>query len=288
MPSARIPLTERLNIETLDRNLFRGYAPSDGRPWVFGGLVAAQALVAALRTVKDGHLAHSLHGYFMRKGEPGRGIIYKVERIRDGGSFTTRHVMAIQDGEAIFTMTASFKSDEPGLEHQLPMPDVPPPESVPSQDELLAKHAGEKPIYALYQNFDRPIMVHDLNFVDPADPSVREGPRCVWWKSRETLPDDPAIHQCTLAYASDLTLAEASLHRHGRTWLDPNMIVVSIDHSIWFHRPFRADEWLLYVTESPTASAGRGMNFGRLYTQDGRMVATVAQENLMRQRRKMP
>jgi acyl-CoA thioesterase-2 len=274
-------LTSRLALERLDRDLFRGVSPNDRRTRVFGGQVAAQALVAAVQTTQP-RPAHSLHAYFLRPGDPKTPIIYAVDRIRDGKSFSTRRVVARQDGEAIFSLAVSFQNEEPGLSHQATMPKVPAPESVPSYDELLAKLPPEHPLSAL-RTFVLPIEIHDLDPIDPTSPRHRHGPHMVWWKTKEPLGDDLASHQCALTYASDFTLLDASLHRHGRTWLDPKMQVASIDHAIWFHRPFRADQWLLYVTDSPSTSGGRGLNFGRIYAADGTLVASVAQENLMRE-----
>lgn len=276
-------LIDRLDLERLDRDLFRGESPQDGRPRVFGGQVAAQALVAAVRTVEERRV-HSLHAYFLRPGNPKVPIIYEVDRIRDGRSFSTRRVVAIQDGQAIFNMSTSFQVDEGGPTHQAPMPEVPPPESVPSSDERIAKalERSKNPLYRFLQNLERPIVHHDLEPVDPTQPHVRTGPHHVWFKARGVLPDDPLLHQCVLTYASDMTLLDASIHQHGLTWFDPNIIVASLDHAVWFHRPFRADEWLLYTTESPTTGGARGMNFGNIYTQGGDLVASVAQENLMR------
>jgi acyl-CoA thioesterase-2 len=281
------PLLERLDLERLDRDLFRGFSPDDGRPRVFGGQVAAQALVAAVRTIEDPDRAvHSLHSYFLRPGDPKVPIIYEVDRIRDGRSFTTRRVVAIQNGEAIFNMAASLHKDEPGPDHEVQAPDVPPPESVPSMDELL-RRAFEKtgqPIFQFLERLENPILIHDLDPFNPLDPKPRKGPHAMWWRSRGALPGDRLLHQCVLTYASDFSLADAALNYHGETWLDPEMLVASIDHAVWFHRPFRADEWMLYVTESPSAQGARGMNFGRIYTREGTLAASVAQECLMRRR----
>jgi acyl-CoA thioesterase-2 len=238
--------------------------------------------VAAVRTVDGAHPVHSLHSYFLRPGDTRRPIIYQVDRIRDGRSFTTRRVVAVQEGEAIFTLSASFQKEEPRLSHQEPMPSAPPPESVPSYDELLARLPPKHPLAALKMVMN-PIAIHDLDPIDPTKPRLRHGPHMVWWKAKDRLPDDLLYHQCVLTYASDFTLLDASLHRHGTHWIDPKMQVASIDHAIWFHRSFRADDWLLYVTDSPSTSGARGLNLGRIYTQAGILVASVAQENLMRQ-----
>jgi acyl-CoA thioesterase II len=274
-------LLARLDIEKIDRDLFRGFSPDDGRPRVFGGQVAAQALVAAVRTVED-RPVHSLHSYFLRPGDPKIPIIYEVDRIRDGKSFTTRRVVAIQNGEAIFNMAASFQKNEPGLDHQDQMPAAPPPESVPSYQELIERRAASDPFFAKWAKHEHPILIHDLDPIDPTRPRAREGEHLVWWKADGELPDELVLHQCVLAYASDYTLLDASLHRHARSWLSPDMMVASIDHAIWFHRPFRADDWLLYATDSPSASGGRGLNLGRIYSKEGTLVASVAQESLMR------
>lgn len=274
-------LLERLDLERLDRDLFRGFSPDDGRPRVFGGQVAAQALVAAVRTI-DQRPVHSLHSYFLRPGDPKIPIIYEVDRVRDGRSFQTRRVMAIQNGEAIFIMAASFHSAEEGLDHQEPMPAAAPAESVPSMQELIRRRAESDPFFAQFEKMELLLRIHDLNPIDLANPEPRTGPHLVWWKADDPLPDDPLLHQCVLAYASDYTLLDAAIARHGRIWYQPDMMVVSIDHAIWFHRPLRADEWLLYVTESPSASGGRGLSFGRIFAEDGTLVASVAQEGLMR------
>lgn len=283
MSSEISPLLERLDLERIDRDLYRGESPDDGRPRVFGGQVAAQALVAAVRSVDD-RKVHSLHAYFIRPGDPKTPILYEVERTRDGKSFATRRVVAIQEGEAIFSMSVSLHKDEDGPSHQVPMPEAAPPESVPSNDELIrtaAKESGH-PIFRFLERLEQPIVMHDLDPSDPRRPLTRSGEHLVWFRSRGALPDDPLLHQCVLTYASDLTLLDASMRQHGLTWFDPSLQVASLDHAIWFHRPFRADEWLLYVTESPTTSGARGLNFGRIYTQSGTLAATVAQENLMR------
>ncbi len=285
MSDATTALLACLDLERLDRDLFRGRSPDEGRPRVYGGQVAAQSLVAAVRTV-EGRMVHSLHSYFLRPGDPKIPILYEVDRIRDGHSFTTRRVVAIQNGEAIFNMAASFQLEEEGFEHQVPMPDVPPPESVPSNDERLreAMKTSAHPILSWLARLDRPIVIHDLDPIDPTRPEVRSGPHRVWFKTEGALPDDALLHRCVLAYASDMTLLGASLAQHGLTWFDPKLQVASLDHAIWFHRTFRADEWLLYSTESESTSGSRGLNFGRIFTRDGRLVASVVQENLMRQR----
>lgn len=282
-------LLERLDIERLDRDLFRGYSPDDGRPQVFGGQVAAQALVAAVRTVAEGSArpAHSLHAYFLRPGNPKVPIIYDVDRIRDGRSFTTRRVIALQEGEAIFNMSASFQVGQPGPEHQIEMPEVPPPEGVPSNDERIAKAIEEDrhPLFKFLDQLERPIDLKDTDPVDPSAPTPKPGPHHVWFKARSALPEDPLLHQCVLTYASDFYLVEGGLRQHGLTWMDPTLKVASLDHALWFHRPFSADDWLLYTVESPSTSGARGLNFGHVFSRDGRLVATAVQEGLMRRRK---
>ncbi len=276
-------LLHRLDIETLDRDLFRGKSPADGRPRVFGGQVLGQALVAASRTVEAGRIAHSLHAYFLRPGDPSIPILYEVDRIRDGRSFTTRRVRAIQRGEAIFSVSVSFQVDEPGLEHQAPMPEAPPPLSLPSNEERMQKlqHTHAR-LFEFLLHLERPIEQRDADPLDPLAPRPHTGLRRIWFRAHGTLPDDPMLHQCVLAYASDLSLLDSALFHHGVTWFDPRLIAASLDHAIWFHRPFRADAWLLYAMESPSASGARGFNLGRVYSEDGRLVASVAQEGLMR------
>jgi len=282
VPATLTELIDLLDLEKLDEGLFRGRQLDDtGFIRVFGGQVAAQALVAAVRTVQD-RPVHSLHSYFLRPGDPKIPIIYEVDRIRDGKSFTTRRVVAIQNGEAIFNMAVSFQKQEPGFDHQEPMPEAPPPESVPSWRELVERRAKTDPVYTLWSKHEHAIEIRDLDPIDPTNPRTREGQHLIWWRSGGDLPDDLLLHQCVLTYASDFTLLDASLARHGRSWMQRDMMVASIDHAIWFHRPFRADRWLLYVTESPSASGGRGLNLGRIYSMEGTLVASVAQEGLMR------
>ncbi|MCA9610101.1 MAG: acyl-CoA thioesterase II, partial [Myxococcales bacterium] len=237
MSTATAALLEQLDLERLDRDLFRGVSPDEGRPRVFGGQVAAQSLVAAVRTV-EGRMVHSLHSYFLRPGDPKVPIIYEVDRIRDGRTFATRRVVAVQNGEAIFNMAASFQIEEEGFEHHVEMPEVPPPESVPSNAERIrqAREHADHPIFRWLSKLDRPIVIHDTDPIDPVHPTVRTGPHRVWFKSDGGLPDDPILHRCVLTYASDMTLLGASLAQHGLTWFDPTLQVASLDHAIWFHR----------------------------------------------------
>lgn len=280
-------LLNLLDLETVGVDCFAGTSPATGWKRVFGGQVVAQALVAALRTVDDGRPVHSLHGYFLRPGDPAEKILYEVGRFRDGKSFTTRGVLARQRGEIIFSMSASFHAVETGMEHQLPMPKVRPPEELPADEELL--RGNGRNITLTMQNYlarDRPI---ELRPTDPeayASPKPgREARRDIWFKSKFPLPDDAAIHQAVFAYASDLTIIETALVPHGRNLFDPQLMMASLDHAIWYHRPFRADQWLLYVQDSPTSASGRGYNRGLVFTRDGSLVASVTQEALMRLRR---
>jgi acyl-CoA thioesterase-2 len=285
MSRALDALVDILDLEELEVNLFRGRSPQEQRQRVFGGQVAGQALVAACRTVERG-LVHSLHAYFLRPGDPRVPIVYQVDRIRDGKSFTTRLVVAIQHGQAIFQLSASFQPGEPGLEHQDPMPPAPEPESLPTWHERIApvlpqlpeemRHwmARERPIDLRYDG-DIPIWK-----ADPGPPHQQ-----VWMRADGTLPDDPALHQCVVAYASDMTLLDTSLLPHGVAWADMGFQIASLDHAMWFHRPFRADEWLLYDLHSPSAAGARGFTLGRIFTREGKLAVSVAQEGLIRSRR---
>ena len=275
-----------LDLEELEMNLFRGRTPKEDRVRVFGGQVAGQALVAAGRTVGEG-VVHSLHAYFLRPGDPSIPIVYQVDRIRDGKSFATRRVVAVQRGQAIFNLSASFQHPEEGVEHQLAMPDAPDPESLPSFQERIEPFlAVAPPELKRWLERERPI---DQRHVDPGDylkPEARPARQLVWIRADGRLPDGPLLlHQCIVAYASDMTLIDTATLPHAISWFDPTWQLASLDHAMWFHRPFRADEWLLYVQESPTATGARGFTTGRLYGRDGRLVVSVAQEGLIRRRR---
>jgi acyl-CoA thioesterase II len=281
-------LLETLDLEPIEVNLFRGRSPQVGWQRVFGGQVIGQALVAALRTVDAGRSCHSLHGYFIRPGDPKVPIVYQVDRYRDGASFTTRRVVAIQHGETIFTMAASFHREEESFDHQMPMPDVPDPESLPGEKEVLAEFAERMPEnMRRYFARRRPIELRPAQPMQYLEPRAGADPvQNVWIRATAPLPDDPALHQCVLAYASDMTLLDTSLTPHGRNLFDSGLMMASLDHALWFHRPFRADEWLLYAQDSPSASGARGFNRGMVFTRDGVLVATVAQEGLIRIRRR--
>ncbi len=273
-----------LDLEPIEVNLFRGRSPKDGWQRVFGGQVVGQALVAAGRTV-EGRFAHSFHS-FLRPGDPAVPILYDVDRIRDGTSFTTRRVVAIQHGRAIFNMQASFQKDEPGLEHQLEMPKVTPPESLANETELRRRVAHRLPekMHAYFLR-ERPIEVRPVDPVDEFEPDKRPPVQNVWFRAVDSLPDDRALHQCVLAYASDLTLLDTSTLPHAISWWNDDLQSASLDHSMWFHRPFRADEWLLYAQDSPRAAGARGFNRGSVFTREGELVASVTQEGLIRVRK---
>lgn len=278
-------LVATLDLEILEENLFRGRSPSIGWQRVFGGQVIAQALVAATRTVAEDRPVHSLHAYFLLPGDPAAPIVYETDRIRDGGSFTTRRVVAIQHGRAIFSLSASFQTVEEGLAHQIDMPDVPSPENLPSDAEfaeMIARFAPD-PVKRYWQR-PRPLTLRPVDLSrylgkPPANPR-----QAVWVKTAGPLPDDPAVHRAVLAYLSDMTLLDTALVLHGRSVFDPGLQVASLDHAMWFHRETRVDDWLLYAQDSPSSSGARGFTRGSLYTRDGMLVASVAQEGLIRPR----
>jgi len=280
-------LFDIFDLETLEHNLFRGRSPQDGWQRVFGGQVIGQALVAATRTVDgEGRAAHSLHGYFLLPGDPQTPIIYEVARIRDGKSFTTRQVTALQHGQAIFSMGVSFHREEPGFSHQIEAPDVPEPETLPSESELLQDLLPKLPEpIQRYWRRERPVEMRPVDVRQYISTEPREARRSIWVRSNLSLSDDIGLHKCVLAYASDFFLLDTSLAPHGRNLFDPRMMMASLDHSLWFHRPFRADEWLLYVMDSPSASGARGFCRGSIFRRDGTLIASVAQEGLIRERR---
>jgi len=273
-------LIELLDLEELEVNIFRGRSPQEDRQRVFGGQVAGQALVAAGRTVES-HVVHSLHAYFLRAGDPKIPILYEVDRIRDGKSFSTRRVVAIQRGRAIFHLSASFQKVEDGPEHQFTMPDAPDPDGVAPWAEWMSERMGGMPEpIKQWLLRDRPI---EVRYVKPETDQGSAARQLVWIRARGRLPDAPLLlHQCVVAYASDLTLLDTAQLPHGIVWADPRYQVASLDHAMWFYRPFRADEWLLYVQESPCATGARGFCTGNLFTRDGKLVVSVAQEGLMR------
>jgi acyl-CoA thioesterase-2 len=284
MADAIATLLSILDLERLEENLYRGLSPQVGWQRVFGGQVIGQALVAAARTV-EGRTAHSLHAYFMRPGDPAVPIIYEVDRIRDGKSFATRRVVAIQHGAAIFSMSVSFQVAEEGLDHQIPMPKVPAPEELPSEAELKALFlaSAPEPVRRYWQR-ERPIEFRPVDLRHYSTREPLEPVQQVWVRATGPLPDDPEIHRCVLAYASDMTLLDTALFAHGRGIFDHDLQAASLDHALWFHRPFRVDDWLLYAEDSPSASGARGFTRGSLFSRDGRLVASVAQEGLIRVR----
>ena len=251
----------------------------------YGGQVLGQALVAAARTVEEDRAAHSMHAYFLIGGDPNHPIIYEVERIRDGGSFTTRRVRAIQHGRPIFAMSVSFHKHEVSFDHHIAIPDVPPPEELPSERELRDKIVDHLPKnMRSYWDHDRPIEMRPVDVTRYVDRSKGEPKQSIWMRANGQLPDDQRLHQCVLAYASDFTLLDTALIAHGKLLFDTDIQLASLDHAMWLHRPFRADEWLLYVQDSPSASGARGFCRGSIFTRDGVLVASSAQEGLTRRR----
>ncbi|MBI1385939.1 MAG: acyl-CoA thioesterase II [Rhizobiales bacterium] len=290
MPANPQPALEALlailDLEQLEVNLFRGQSPQDGWQRVYGGQVIGQAFVAASRTV-DGELhGHSLHAYFLRPGDPRVPIIYEVDRLRDGKSFVTRRVIARQHGEVIYAMSASFHIDEVSFTHQASMPPgVPAPEGLPTERELKALFIEKLPAnMRQYWERDRPIEMRPVDLSRYATREPMRPEQLVWFRANGRLPDDRPLHQCVLAYASDFTLLDTALIAHGKLLFDADIQLASLDHALWVHDDFRADEWLLYVQDSPWAGGARGFCRGSIYTRDGRLVASVAQEGLMRQR----
>jgi acyl-CoA thioesterase-2 len=278
-------LLELLDLEPLEVNIYRGRNRDIGTGRVFGGQVLAQALVAARRTVDAPREAHSVHGYFILPGDLAAPIVYFVDRLRDGSSFSTRQVTAIQHGRAIFNLSASFQIAESGYEHQTPMPDVPPPEELQNELELLRTMAHRIPdSVRTVLTQDRPIDFRPVAPIDPFQPEPRAPIRHMWLRVVDRLPDDPLIHQAVLAYASDYGLLTTALLPHGIAPRSPALQLATLDHALWAHRPFRADEWLLYAIDSPAAAGARGFTHGAFYTRDGILVASVAQEGLMRPR----
>lgn len=278
-------LVELLDLETLDSNLFRGRIYDVGAPHVFGGQVLSQALVAAKRTVEE-QVVHSLHGYFLRSGDKQAPIVYEVDRIRDGRSFNARRIQAIQHGRPIFSMMASFHTPEVGSEHAAPMPVVPPPEELISQKALhkdWVAQATEVPEWlqaAMTQTL--PIEFRQVQPWNQLDPDKREPAQCIWFRAVEPLPDDAALHRTVMAYASDFELLTTAMLPHGVSAMQQDMIAASLDHAIWFHRTPVADDWLLYVMDSPAAQNARGLSRGLIYDRAGHLMATVSQESLMR------
>lgn len=274
-------LLELLDLEKIEENIFRGQQPHEDRQRVFGGQVAGQALVAATRTVEPARHVHSLHAYFLRPGDPSIPILYEVDRIRDGTSFTTRRVVAVQHGRAIFNLQASFHAPEDGLDFSVAMPDAPEPTSLPTFTERMAPYAEQ-----LGDWYHRPRPI-DMRYVDqplpdapvPDEPQISQR---VWMRADGTLPDDDTLHACIVTYASDMTLLDTTLLPHRIRWSNNSIQMASLDHAMWFHRPFRADEWLLYAQDTTSTSSSRGLARGLIFDREGRVAVSVMQEGLIR------
>ncbi|MBO4269857.1 acyl-CoA thioesterase [Microbispora triticiradicis] len=286
MNSALKELLDLLDLEQIELDIFRGRSPEERFQRVFGGQVAAQALVAAGRTVPGDRMVHSLHAYFIRPGDPAVPIVYNVERVRDGRSFTTRRITAIQHGKAIFSMSASFHVEEQGVSHQAArMPEAPPPETLPTFQERMRDVFGDEPGWRDLLSKPRPVDVRYVNALPweaAKDPSLVTPENRVWFRYDADLPDDPLLHIVLAAYASDFTLVDTVLLAHGLAWGSSAVSGASLDHAMWFHRPFRADDWLLYAQESPWSGAARGLARGQMFSPSGELVVSVVQECLIR------
>ncbi len=283
--SAMHQLIATLDLEKIEENLFRGSSPQVGWQRVFGGQVIAQALMAAQRCVDRDRFVHSLHAYFMRPGDPAVPIVYEVERIRDGASFTTRRVVAIQHGKPIFAMSASFQLEEPGFDHQLPMPSVPMPEDLMGESEFRKIFLAQAPeVVRKYWGRERPIEIRPVSLEHYLSKESLDPHADIWVRAIGVVPDDRHYQAAVLAYLSDMTLLDTSLYAHGTSIFDADLQVASIDHAMWFHRPCALEDWLLYTQDSPSAFGARGMTRGSLYSRSGALVASVAQEGLIRRR----
>ncbi|WP_413734853.1 acyl-CoA thioesterase II [Sodalis sp. RH21] len=276
-------LLKLLQLEKIEDGLFRGQSEDLGLPRVFGGQVVAQALFAARQTVPAERHVHSFHSYFLRPGEVSRPIVYQVATLRDGKSFSARHVSAVQHGQPIFYLTASFQAPEHGFEHQNAMPQVPPPEGLPAEQDFARRlAAGLPPALREKLTRERPIEMRPVIFHNPFQGGVEKPQRYVWLRAAGDLPDDAETHQYLLGYASDFNFLPTALQPHGKGFLEPDIQIATIDHSMWFHRPFRFDDWLLYAIESPSASGARGFVRGQIYRRDGVLIASTAQEGVIR------
>ncbi|WP_338866367.1 acyl-CoA thioesterase II [Myxococcus stipitatus] len=276
-------LLELLKLESIEENLFRGKSQDLGFRQLFGGQVLGQALSAASRTVEPARHVHSLHGYFLRPGDAGLPVVYTVDRVRDGGSITTRRVVAIQKGQPIFTMMASFHGDEAGFAHQSQMPDVPAPEGLSTDLELWSRQADRIPARLREKILcAKPIEIRPVEYTDPFNPTATEPRKAVWFRADGELPEDPQVHKYVLAYASDFNLISTALLPHAASFFQPQVIGASLDHALWFHGDLKVNDWLLYVMDSPWAGNARGLARGSIYSRDGRLVASVAQEGLLR------
>jgi len=276
-------LLELIEIETIEETIFRAQSRNIVGKRVFGGQVLAQALHAAIRTVPPDRYAHSMHGYFILPGDVTQPIVYDVDTIRDGGSFTTRRVVAIQKGRPIFNMSASFQVEQEGFDHQIAMINVPPPESLIDDIELAKAYKDKLPKH--FQRSLRPIEFRRVERFDPLNPTQQPPLQHVWIRAKGAMPDDKTLHQVVLAYASDYSLLSTALLPHQEAITFEHLQIASLDHAMWFHRDFRMDEWLLYALDSPSASNARGFTRGNIFTRDGRLVASVVQEGLIRQRK---
>ena len=276
-------LRQQFQLERLEVNLFRGQSRDTGSPQVFGGQVLGQALMAAHGTIEDGRVVHSMHAYFLRRGDFTKPIVYSVDRSRDGGSFSARRVVAVQNGEQIFICSASFQEPETGLEYQASMPQVPPPEELsPLTNPPKAELAKLPEKLRRWLEIERPFEFRPVQKYNPLAPVATEPVRQIWMRAVDKLPDDDTLHRCLLAYVSDYWLLDTSTMPHGSSFLRGNLIMASIDHAIWFHRPARVDEWLLYSLASPSSSGARGFARGGFYSRDGVLAASTAQEGLIR------
>ncbi|MHA3635217.1 acyl-CoA thioesterase II [Yersinia enterocolitica] len=283
MSQALKKLLDLLCLEKIEEGIFRGQSEDLGLRQVFGGQVVGQAIYAAKQTVPTDRVVHSFHSYFLRPGDSSKPIIYDVETLRDGNSFSARRVSAIQNGKPIFYMTASFQSQEEGFEHQNTMPDVPPPEGLMSETDIARKFAHLIP-EKVRDKFigHQPIEMRPVKFHNPLQGSTAEPNRYVWFKANGEMPDDLRVHQYLLGYASDFNFLPTALQPHGIGFLEPGVQIATIDHSMWFHRPFRLDDWLLYAVESTSASGARGFVRGQIYNQEGVLVASTVQEGVIR------
>ncbi|MGV2102141.1 acyl-CoA thioesterase II [Rhizobium sp. 21-4511-3d] len=284
-PTAMETLLATLDLEPIEIDIFRGRSPQVGWQRVFGGQVIGQALMAAQRTIEAGRIVHSLHAYFMRPGDPSVAIIYQVERIRDGSSFNTRRVVAIQHGKAIFALSCSFQIEEPGFDHQAAMPDVPPPEKLLGEQQIKDQYLAHAPAaIRKYWERERPIEIRPVSLKHYFSNEKLEPRQDVWVRATGPVPDDRLYQAAVLAYLSDMTLLDTSLYAHGTSIFDQTLQVASLDHSMWFHRPDKLDDWLLYTQDSPSASGARGLTRGSLFTRSGVLIASVAQEGLIRKK----
>tara|TARA_R110001583_G_scaffold19560_2_gene76428 strand:+ start:6851 stop:7708 length:858 start_codon:yes stop_codon:yes gene_type:complete len=274
-----------LKLEVIEQGIYRGQSQDLGFRALFGGQVMGQALSAAQETISEDRFVHSLHSYFLRAGDASKPVVYEVEDIRNGASFSTRRVQAIQNGKAIFYMTASFQQPEEGFNHQDSMPTVPGPEGIASYSDFIAEHQETLP-KAMREKFlaEKPIEIRPIQQYNWLKPEKTDSNYQIWLKTNGSLPDDLRNHSCMLAYASDFHFLPASLLPHGASHLLPNFQIATVDHAMWFHRPFRFDDWLLYCIDSPSASNGRGLVRGQIYNRQGELVASTMQEGVIRQR----